>query len=326
MSRLLATLAVFAVGMLLSVVPLLVAEPPPARPDCWRPGASPRATFRWRLNHGAAARSPESPGPSTRWSLRLREQKALEERLHFAERSTALGRLASAMAHEIRNPLNFINLSIDHLASRLGPEDVAEARRVRPHSPERQGRDQPPQPSGEQLPFVWSPHAPRPTPVSASRASSARWRPSSSPRPAIRPSSSIVEAEADLPVATADPELLKTCVLNLFINALDAMPGRRTAPGAGEPGARTQTGAPWLSVVVDDSGQGMDAEAIRGAFEPYFSTKEAGLWSRPRPDEEDRRRPRRHHHARERARPRHHGPPDDPCDPNETSPEPVVAS
>jgi signal transduction histidine kinase len=34
----------------------------------------------------------------------LRENRLLEERLHFAERSTALGRLASAVAHEIRNP------------------------------------------------------------------------------------------------------------------------------------------------------------------------------------------------------------------------------
>ena len=52
---------------------------------------------------------------------RLREKRLLEERLHFAERSTALGRLASAVAHEIRNPLNFINLSIDHVRERAGP-------------------------------------------------------------------------------------------------------------------------------------------------------------------------------------------------------------
>jgi HAMP domain-containing protein len=52
---------------------------------------------------------------------RLRETRRLEERLQMAERSTALGRLAAALAHEIRNPLNFINLSIDHVRERLGP-------------------------------------------------------------------------------------------------------------------------------------------------------------------------------------------------------------
>ncbi|HKC11979.1 MAG TPA: HAMP domain-containing protein, partial [Vicinamibacteria bacterium] len=54
---------------------------------------------------------------------RLRENRRLEERLHFAERSTAMGRLASAVAHEIRNPLNFINLSIDHLRGRMAPAE-----------------------------------------------------------------------------------------------------------------------------------------------------------------------------------------------------------
>ncbi len=56
---------------------------------------------------------------------RLREKRLLEERLHFAERSTAMGRLASAVAHEIRNPLNFMNLSIDHIREKLAPEDPA---------------------------------------------------------------------------------------------------------------------------------------------------------------------------------------------------------
>ena len=62
---------------------------------------------------------------------RLRENRVLEERLHFAERSTALGRLASAVAHEIRNPLNFINLSIDHVRERLAPAEPSAARGLR---------------------------------------------------------------------------------------------------------------------------------------------------------------------------------------------------
>src|SRR5262249_45723726 len=45
----------------------------------------------------------------------LRSKRNLEELLQRAERSAVVGRLASGIAHEIRNPLNFINLSIDHL-------------------------------------------------------------------------------------------------------------------------------------------------------------------------------------------------------------------
>jgi len=54
----------------------------------------------------------------------IAENRALEEKLNFAERSSAMGRLASALAHEIRNPLNSIRLTIDHVRTRLAPAEV----------------------------------------------------------------------------------------------------------------------------------------------------------------------------------------------------------
>jgi signal transduction histidine kinase len=73
----------------------------------------------------------------------------------------------------------------------------------------------------------------------------------------------------------ADPELLKTCFLNLMINAVDAMPdGGRLTVAARQRGGGAD---PTLEVTVTDTGRGMTAEEIRGAFEPYFSTKDAGL-------------------------------------------------
>ena len=51
--------------------------------------------------------------------------RELEGRLYQAERSAVVGRLASAIAHEIRNPLNYINLTLDHLRTAFAPAEAS---------------------------------------------------------------------------------------------------------------------------------------------------------------------------------------------------------
>ena len=123
-SRVAATLAVFALGMLLSLVlAAAVSRPVQALTDAaGRVAAgdlSARVPAAGSDELGALART------FNQMVERLGESRVLEERLRVAERSTAMGRFASALAHEIRNPLNSISLTIDHVRSRLGPEDEA---------------------------------------------------------------------------------------------------------------------------------------------------------------------------------------------------------
>ena len=54
----------------------------------------------------------------------LEKTRQLEAKLQETEKSAVVGRLASAIAHEIRNPLNYINLSLDHLRKKFAPEDA----------------------------------------------------------------------------------------------------------------------------------------------------------------------------------------------------------
>ena len=49
-------------------------------------------------------------------TAKLARARELETQLHEAEKGAVVGRLAAAIAHEIRNPLNYINLTLDHLA------------------------------------------------------------------------------------------------------------------------------------------------------------------------------------------------------------------
>ena len=93
------------------------------------------------------------------------------------------------------------------------------------------------------------------------------------------------ELATDLWLVKADPGQLQQVLLNLAVNARDAMPGggrltMTTANQAALPADLT-TSPPAFSGVcvrlaVADTGHGMDAETRRRAFEPFFTTKERG--------------------------------------------------
>lgn len=84
---------------------------------------------------------------------------------------------------------------------------------------------------------------------------------------------------------TVDPQQLETALLNLALNARDAMPqGGRLTITAGQVGvtphgATLPDGLPpgdYLSIVVRDTGAGMTPEQLRRATEPFYTTKPAG--------------------------------------------------
>ena len=91
---------------------------------------------------------------------------------------------------------------------------------------------------------------------------------------------------APLGRVSADPGQIEQVVLNLAVNARDAMPQRRQADdrdrqrGArrGLRGASTPAPppGPHVMVAVTDTGTGMDAATQQRLFEPFFTTKEPG--------------------------------------------------
>ncbi|MDO7843211.1 hybrid sensor histidine kinase/response regulator [Sphingomonas immobilis] len=85
----------------------------------------------------------------------------------------------------------------------------------------------------------------------------------------------------DLPPAKADANQIEMALLNLAVNARDAMPDggvltiSATQEGVGESSARLAEGA-YIHLAVADTGTGMDAETIAKAVEPFFTTKGIG--------------------------------------------------
>ena len=88
--------------------------------------------------------------------------------------------------------------------------------------------------------------------------------------------------------ARIDPVQLEVAILNLAINARDAMPdggcltietGNAIVDEGEQPGPEPIDSGRYVAVTVSDTGTGMSAEVVAKAFEPFFTTKEPGKGS-----------------------------------------------
>ncbi len=203
----------------------------------------------------------------------LRRNRDLEDQLQRAERSAVVGRLASGIAHEIRNPLNFMNLSIDHLQAACAPEETrkhGEFKHITTTIKEEIAR------LNKLVTDFLSYGRP------------ARLNPRElDARVLIEELRSLVKAQADAQGVTvnilgattapfqADAEQIKTCFSNLMINAIQAMPDGGTLtvalPEAGYEASDS------LRITFTDTGIGIAAENLEQIFEPYYSTKDTGI-------------------------------------------------
>jgi signal transduction histidine kinase len=79
-----------------------------------------------------------------------------------------------------------------------------------------------------------------------------------------------VDVPASLPIVIVDRTLLARAITNMMENALHAMPGGGTLT------IKASEVESMVRLSVADTGTGMDPEALRRIFEPYFSTKATG--------------------------------------------------
>jgi signal transduction histidine kinase len=193
---------------------------------------------------------------------RFQREASLRERL------SALGRLSTVIAHEVRNPLMIIKSSLRALAQASAPpEDVREAAADIDHEVARLNRI-----VDDVLDFA------RPVRLDYSRTdvNALLTDVTASAMSAGAPAGVTTVLEKDLHPILADGERLRTVVLNILSNALQAVAAR--GDGAQIPVLVRSASLPGggVAVEVEDRGGGIAPEDLPHVFEPYFTTKRTG--------------------------------------------------
>jgi two-component system NtrC family sensor kinase len=205
-----------------------------------------------------------------------RELRRAQEELIRSEKLSSVGRLAAGIAHEIGNPIGIILGYLEILRRSLSRTDEnadalgrveSEVMRI-----DRIIR--------ELLSFA------RPSPVNLHPVVVNTVVEEAialiSHQKEIRAISVEKRLDGSLPPVMADESQLKQVMINLFINAMDAMQrggkltvatGQTNGP-APAPGSTVPRSA--VSISVSDTGTGIDPESLKNIFDPFFTTKSPG--------------------------------------------------
>ncbi|MCP3731538.1 PAS domain-containing protein [Sphingomonas sp. MG17] len=208
-------------------------------------------------------------------SRNVTRQVTAEEALRQSQKMEAMGQLTGGVAHDFNNLLTPILGALD----RLQHKGVGDDRDRRLIAGALQSAERARTLVQRLLSFARrQPLQPVPVDVSA-LASGMVELISSTIGPQIKVT---VDAPAGLPTALADPNQLEMALLNLSVNARDAMPdgGSLHISVSVAPIDEAESGnlAPgqYICVTVADTGMGMDEETLARAVEPFFSTKGVG--------------------------------------------------
>jgi two-component system sensor histidine kinase AtoS len=205
----------------------------------------------------------------------ITERKQAEEALQRAEQLVVVGEMAAGLAHEIKNPLAGIKVSIEVLASEL--ETTQEDKEVFDRVIDEINRI-------ETLLKNLLSYAIPPTPhfalfdVNTIIDSAVKAAEFSLRSPTDRPGSRKVKdiqfvknLSSEVPGIVADSAQLQQVILNLLLNAVFAIPEKGTI--SVETSRQTEGS---IRIVVSDNGKGIDIEDMRKIFLPFFTTKPKG--------------------------------------------------
>src|SRR5215469_2853624 len=228
------------------------------------------------LERLVAERTRSLAAANDRLTTEMAERQRTEEALLQAQKLEAVGQLTSGVAHDFNNLLTGVLGNLDMLERRLKSEESLRRVRAARAAAERGAR------LTHQLLAFSRKQRLAPTPLDLNRLVS------EASDMLFRTIGSTVRVETVLTdglwPALVDPTQIELVLLNLAINARDAMPegGRltiRTANVRRGAAPADLAAGDYVLISVSDTGQGMSDEVLRRACEPFFTTKEPGKGS-----------------------------------------------
>ena len=201
--------------------------------------------------------------------LAYRRYERLQQRTREAERLAELGTLTGGVAHELKNPLSTIQLNLQLLGEDLSPENPAHGRLVSRLNTVQKETARLRDILDDFLRFAGRMElVKKPTNLNDMLEELVDFY---SPQAQLQRVSLRLRKHDHPLIAPVDERMLKQAILNLMINALQAMP---------ESGGEIILSDAQIDgrAVIDviDTGRGMEAETVGRIFDAYYSTKRTG--------------------------------------------------
>ena len=191
------------------------------------------------------------------------ERRRLEAEIQHAQKLESLGSLASGVAHDMNNVLAAIQTMVEVLSQRLAADPVTVANLDTINRASRRGRDL----------VKGLTHFARKDlrePETLDLNAIVREEAELLDRTLLQKTRVVLDLEAGLPAVWGEAGSLGSALMNLCVNAVDAMPQGGTLT------LQTRSQPPWVELRVADTGTGMAPAVLARATEPFFTTKAMG--------------------------------------------------